>query len=148
MAIEQGEVLVAGMKAGGGRAFAYQFAYESPVFGENLGAAHGLDEAFVWGVTDPAQVPYVQDDPGTRRIASEMTDALFRFAAPGNPGWSAYSAREKNTRVFGAEKEIESLYTNGPAGGGGIETSVRDTVVLMSTLVPRDLIEPNVEVLE
>ena len=44
--------------------------------------------------------------------------------------------------------EIESLYTNGPAGGGGIETSVRDTVALVSTLVPRDLVEPKIEMLE
>jgi hypothetical protein len=44
--------------------------------------------------------------------------------------------------------EVESLYTNGPAGGGGVETSVRDTVALISTLVPRDLVEPQVEVLE
>jgi hypothetical protein len=44
-------------------------------------------------------------------------------------------------------REIESLYTNGPAGGGGIETSLRDTVALISTLVPHDLIAPKVEVL-
>ena len=44
-------------------------------------------------------------------------------------------------------REVESLYTNGPAGGGGVETSVRDSVNLISTLVPRHLVEPKVEVL-
>jgi hypothetical protein len=44
--------------------------------------------------------------------------------------------------------EIESLYTNGPAGGGGVETSVRDTIAVISTLVPHQLVEPRVEVLE
>jgi hypothetical protein len=45
-------------------------------------------------------------------------------------------------------REIESLYTNGPAGGGGVEASVRDTIAVISTLVPRDLVEPRIEVLE
>jgi hypothetical protein len=45
-------------------------------------------------------------------------------------------------------REVESLYTNGPAGGGGVETAVRDTIAVLSTLVPRELVEPRVEVLE
>jgi hypothetical protein len=45
-------------------------------------------------------------------------------------------------------REIESLYTNGPAGGGGVETSVRDTIAIISTLVPRELVEPHIEVVE
>jgi hypothetical protein len=45
-------------------------------------------------------------------------------------------------------REIEALYTNGPAGGGGVETSVRDSIAIISTLVPRELVEPQVEVVE
>lgn len=45
-------------------------------------------------------------------------------------------------------RDVESLYTNGPAGGGGVETSVQGRVNLISTLIPRDLVEPKVEVLE
>jgi hypothetical protein len=45
-------------------------------------------------------------------------------------------------------REIESLYTNGPAGGGGVEASVRDTIAVISTLMPRELVEPGLEVLE
>jgi Acyclic terpene utilisation family protein AtuA len=45
-------------------------------------------------------------------------------------------------------REVESLYTNGPAGGGGVETSVRDSIAIISTLVARELVEPRVEVLE
>jgi hypothetical protein len=45
-------------------------------------------------------------------------------------------------------REIESLYTNGPAGGGGVETAVRDTIAVISTLAPRAIVEPKVEVLE
>ena len=35
-------------------------------------------------------------------------------------------------------REVESLYTNGPAGGGGAFTSVRQVLAMRSTLVPRD----------
>ena len=34
-------------------------------------------------------------------------------------------------------REVESLYTNGPAGGGGASTSVRQVLAMRSTLVPR-----------
>jgi hypothetical protein len=44
-------------------------------------------------------------------------------------------------------REVESLYTNGPAGGGGVETTLRDTVILRSTLAPREIVRPQVEVL-
>jgi len=36
--------------------------------------------------------------------------------------------------------EVEALYTNGPAGGGGATKSTREVLSLASTLVPRDLI--------
>ncbi len=44
-------------------------------------------------------------------------------------------------------REVEALYTNGPAGGGGVEVSVRETVNIVSTLIPRELVEAKVEVL-
>ena len=66
---------------------------------------HGLDEAFVWGVTDPAQVGLVADSPETRHIAHEMTSTLFQFATCGNPGWPTYAVGEPATRLFGATEE-------------------------------------------
>ncbi len=35
--------------------------------------------------------------------------------------------------------EVEALYTNGPAGGGGVTRSVRDVLAIVSTFIPRDL---------
>ncbi len=35
-------------------------------------------------------------------------------------------------------QEVEALYTNGPAGGGGAVTSVRQVLAMRSTLVPRE----------
>ena len=34
-------------------------------------------------------------------------------------------------------REVESLYTNGPAGGGGASTTVKPVLAMRSTLVPR-----------
>jgi hypothetical protein len=40
--------------------------------------------------------------------------------------------------------EVETLYTNGPAGGGGAWKSARDVVAVASVLLPRDLAKPQV----
>ena len=40
--------------------------------------------------------------------------------------------------------EVETLYTNGPAGGGGAFKSARDIVAVASVLLPRDLVAPQV----
>ena len=44
--------------------------------------------------------------------------------------------------------EVESLYTNGPAGGGGASKSARETVAVTSAYVARDAVRPTVEWLE
>ncbi len=38
--------------------------------------------------------------------------------------------------------EVEALYTNGPAAGGGVTKSAREVIAMFSTLVPRDLARP------
>jgi hypothetical protein len=40
--------------------------------------------------------------------------------------------------------EVETLYTNGPAGGGGAFKSARDVVAVASVLLPRDRATPQV----
>ncbi|WP_308819117.1 acyclic terpene utilization AtuA family protein [Pseudonocardia alni] len=44
--------------------------------------------------------------------------------------------------------EVEALYTNGPAGGGGVRTRLDEVVGVLSTLVPRAAVVPRVTVLE
>ena len=41
--------------------------------------------------------------------------------------------------------EVETLYTNGPAGGGGASKSVRQVVAVASLLLPRDKVNPRIE---
>ena len=42
--------------------------------------------------------------------------------------------------------EVESLYTNGPAGGGGVRRTAEAAVAIASAMIPRALVQPKVEV--
>ncbi|GAB3447184.1 acyclic terpene utilization AtuA family protein [Actinophytocola sediminis] len=44
--------------------------------------------------------------------------------------------------------EVESLYTNGPAGGGGVRVHVTEVLGIASTLIPRAAVRPAVTLLE
>ncbi len=44
-------------------------------------------------------------------------------------------------------REVEALYLNGPAGGGGATQSVREVIAADAVLVPRDWVSTHVEVL-
>lgn len=44
--------------------------------------------------------------------------------------------------------EVETLYTNGPAGGGGVSKSAKEVVGVVSTLVPDELVAPAVHWVE
>src|SRR3954452_18326858 len=44
--------------------------------------------------------------------------------------------------------EVETLYTNGPAGGGGATKSAKEVVAVVSALLPADLTTPIVHYLE
>ena len=41
--------------------------------------------------------------------------------------------------------EVETLYTNGPSGGGGASKSVRQVVAVASLLLPRNVVNPRIE---
>ena len=44
--------------------------------------------------------------------------------------------------------EVETLYTNGPAGGGGATRSVREVLAVQSVLLPREWVETSVLTME
>jgi hypothetical protein len=41
--------------------------------------------------------------------------------------------------------EVESLYVNGPAGGGGVSTSMRECVAVYPALLPKQAVHPVVK---
>ncbi len=45
-------------------------------------------------------------------------------------------------------REVEALYLNGPAGGGGVTQSVREVIAAASALIPRDAVRPEIQIME
>lgn len=43
------------------------------------------------------------------------------------------------------QREVEALYTNGPAGGGGVTGSTEETIAIQSTFVSRSMISPRID---
>lgn len=44
--------------------------------------------------------------------------------------------------------EVESLYTNGPAAGGGVRTTSNEVIGIVSTLLPREAVHPRHNILD
>ncbi|KXF75828.1 ABC transporter substrate-binding protein [Paramesorhizobium deserti] len=59
----------------------------------------------------------------------------------------ATRCRDSETAQRVAE-EVESLYLNGPAGGGGVTRSVREIIAIASTLIPAAEVPTMVELME
>jgi para-nitrobenzyl esterase len=87
--------------AAGGAAWRYEFGW-APVAGDGkFGAAHGFDEPFVWGVTDPAAAPLLAGaGPDAASLAAELSGALLAFARTGSPGWPAVAPDAAVCRDF------------------------------------------------
>lgn len=74
------------------------------------------------------------------------TGAAFRGLTPPVPAEevrlrvSAIVPDEQSAQAVGWE--VESLYTNGPAGGGGARRHVQEVLAIRSCLIPRDLVRP------
>ncbi len=45
-------------------------------------------------------------------------------------------------------EEVEALYTNGPAGGGGVRKYVNEIIGIVSVLLQRESISPNITLFE
>lgn len=52
------------------------------------------------------------------------------------------------TQAERAGLEVEALYLNGPAGGGGVTQSVREVVAAASALIPREAVRTECQMLE
>lgn len=71
---------------------------------------------------------------------------------------SSPAPRELRIRIAGRARnqrdaarigdEVEALYTNGPAGGGGATKSVREVIALLPMLIPRDSASPRITIQE
>ncbi|MFZ4479882.1 MAG: acyclic terpene utilization AtuA family protein [Rhodoferax sp.] len=70
-------------------------------------------------------------------------------------GYQPYEVRARVAMRVATRKEaekvaneVEAMYLNGPAGGGGVVKTVREVIAAVSTLVPRELVQTTVTLLE
>ncbi|WP_175872947.1 acyclic terpene utilization AtuA family protein [Burkholderia sp. BCC0397] len=81
-------------------------------------------------------------------------DALYGDATPAARGEPAeVRVRVAGRATNGAEaarigNEVETLYTNGPAGGGGAFKSTREVIAVQSVLLPRAAVTPSFSFVE
>ncbi|WP_226477217.1 acyclic terpene utilization AtuA family protein [Pseudomonas sp. MWU16-30323] len=52
---------------------------------------------------------------------------------------------EERSEAVRVGNEVETLYTNGPSGGGGASKSLRQVVAMASLLLPRNAVNPRIE---
>ncbi|HJG81183.1 MAG TPA: DUF1446 domain-containing protein, partial [Brevibacterium senegalense] len=93
------------------------------------------------------------------RLTVELigTGSAFR-GAPGSRGSDVGPLPEVRLRVSGVlddraqadavRWEVESLYTNGPAGGGGARGSVTEVVAIRAASLPREAVTTTVHIQE
>jgi hypothetical protein len=74
-------------------------------------------------------------------------DALYGAGRPGGAGEPPEVRLRVASRTRSMDEavrignEVETLYTNGPAGGGGVTKSAREVIAMLSVLIPRSLIK-------
>lgn len=82
-------------------------------------------------------------------------DSIHGTALSTTGGQEPYEVRVRVVGRTGSLKEaqrigneVETLYTNGPASGGGATKSAKDVVAMLSALLPRELVKPAIEFME
>jgi para-nitrobenzyl esterase len=103
-------VLAESQSSAGGTAYAYLFTWRPPALRRTLGAFHGVDIPFVFGITNhPIAAPLTGLAPSATRLARRMQNAWASFARNGDPGhltlpdWEPYDASTRATMVFGRD---------------------------------------------
>jgi para-nitrobenzyl esterase len=103
-------VLAESQSSAGGTSFAYLFTWRPPALRRALGAFHGIDIPFVFGITShPIVAPLTGLAPSATRLARRMQNAwsaFARFGRPANPtlpDWEPYDASTRATMVFGRD---------------------------------------------
>ncbi|UCE37618.1 MAG: DUF1446 domain-containing protein [Thermoplasmata archaeon] len=83
----------------------------------------------------------------------------FDFIGSGSlwPGGSPSISNEIRLRVIGRARirkdveklcnEVEALYTNGPAGGGGVTRSIEENIAITSAFIPREIVTVQTKIL-
>lgn len=124
------------------------------------------------GYKGEGEITYAGSNAGARarlageilreRLKSEIPDVRFDYIGINSVHASSFlnlqEPYEIRLRIAGRTlgwaqaarigEEVESLYTNGPAGGGGVRKYVSEILGIVSTLINRDEIKPSFKVFE
>ncbi|MFC5722212.1 carboxylesterase/lipase family protein [Streptomyces gamaensis] len=95
--------------AGGGRAYLYELTWPAPAQGGALGACHGLDVPLVFGTfaSDTGRLLLgPEPSPEAEELSARFRTSWAAFAATGDPGWPAYDAEQRLTRVLDARPTV------------------------------------------
>ena len=92
----------------GATTYVYEFAWRTKM--GNLGAAHGLDVAFVFDTLDSGEADAFAGPDRPRSLASEMHSAWVSFAKTGQPGWAEWD-ESRPVMIFNTPA---SAVTNAP----------------------------------
>jgi Acyclic terpene utilisation family protein AtuA len=87
---------------------------------------------------------------GVASVFADDAGAWFETHAPGDARDVRLRVALRHAERGAAERltrEVTALYTCGPAGGGGVRTSLRPTLGTLSCLLAREQVEPRFEML-
>ena len=91
--------------------FMYEFAWRSPQMSGRLGAAHGMEIAFVFDTLGLGTEPMLGRDP-PQPLADAMHRAWVSFAVSGDCGWPQYDPVRRASMRF----DLTSKVDNNPLG--------------------------------
>jgi para-nitrobenzyl esterase len=80
--------------------YMYEFAWRSPAFSGELGAAHAIELPFVFDTITAQDAAMMTGGTAPQSVADEMHGAWIAFATTGDPGWPAYSADNRVVKRF------------------------------------------------
>lgn len=93
--------------------FSYLFTWESPLLGGRLGACHGVDVPFVFGlIGTPGAEKFAGSGPEAHALAERATQAWLAMARAGSPAhaglppWPAFDGKRRSTMLFGRETRL------------------------------------------
>jgi para-nitrobenzyl esterase len=93
--------------------FAYLFTWESPMLGGRLGACHGIDVPFAFGlIGTPGAEKFAGGGPAAHALADDVTASWLGFARGGEPGhaglpgWPRFERAQRSTMLFGPRCEL------------------------------------------
>jgi para-nitrobenzyl esterase len=92
--------------------YMYMLTWETPVSRGRLRCPHALEIPLVFDNVERAR-NFVGRDEAPQTVAEQMAPAWLAFARTGDPGWPAYDAQTRVTKIF----DVESKVVNDPLSG-------------------------------